>query len=100
MINEEEVRRVAKLSRIRLKEEEVPQFKEQLSNITTIIDQLNEVDAEGVPPLITVCPESRHMREDEVTDGNYRDKLFANVPEDNEDFAKEIQCFIVPKMVE
>jgi aspartyl-tRNA(Asn)/glutamyl-tRNA(Gln) amidotransferase subunit C len=100
MISEEEVKRVAKLSRIRLSDEEVPSFKEQLSKITDVIDQLKQVEADGVPPLITVCPESRHMREDEVDEGGSQKELFANVPDDNREFAKEINCYIVPKMVD
>lgn len=100
MISEREITKVAKLARLKVSDQEISTFSNQLNKITDLIDQLKEVDNEGVEPVISVCQHNQPLREDVIDDGNIQHELFQNVPEDNGNFAKEIKCFIVPKMVE
>ena len=87
-------RRVAHLARIRVEEEELPALAGELSNILTFMEQLNEVDVEGVEPMTSVTPMRLKRRTDVVTDGNIQDKILANAPDAREGF------FAVPKVVE
>jgi aspartyl-tRNA(Asn)/glutamyl-tRNA(Gln) amidotransferase subunit C len=88
------VRRIATLARIRVEEHEVPQLAQELNGILGWIEQLNEVNVDGVEPLTGAVRMALKMREDMVTDGFYRDKVLANAPERIGDF------FAVPKVVE
>ena len=88
------VRRIAKLARIRLEDEEVAQLQNELNGILGWIEQLNEVDVEGIEPLTGVAQMTLRMREDVVTDGGIPDRVLANAPERKGDF------FSVPKVVE
>ncbi|MFT2093848.1 Asp-tRNA(Asn)/Glu-tRNA(Gln) amidotransferase subunit GatC [Acidiphilium multivorum] len=88
------VRRIAKLARIRLDEEAVPRLAGELNAILGYVEQLAEVDVEGVAPLSGGAQMALRMREDEVTDGQYPDRVLANAPERIGDF------FAVPKVVE
>ncbi|MFD2173543.1 MULTISPECIES: Asp-tRNA(Asn)/Glu-tRNA(Gln) amidotransferase subunit GatC [Rhodobacter] len=87
-------RKVAHLARIRVAETDLPKLAEQLSGILTFMEQLNEVDVEGIEPMTSVTPMRLKRRVDEVTDGNYQDKILANAPDAREGF------FAVPKVVE
>ncbi|CAG4917327.1 unnamed protein product [Acidocella sp. C78] len=88
------VRRIAKLARIRLDEDEVPRLAGELNAILGYVEQLAEVDVEGVAPLSGGAQMALRMREDAVTDGQYPDRVLANAPERIGDF------FAVPKVVE
>ena len=85
---------VAKLARIRVEEDRLPALAEEFSTILGFIEQLNEVDIEGVEPMVSVTPMRLKRREDVVTDGNMQDKILANAPDAREGF------FAVPKVVE
>lgn len=87
-------RRVAHLARIAVKEEELPALAQELSGILTFMEQLNEVDVEGVEPMTGVTPMRLKRRADVVTDGNMADRILANAPDAREGF------FAVPKVVE
>ncbi|MGC9368229.1 MAG: Asp-tRNA(Asn)/Glu-tRNA(Gln) amidotransferase subunit GatC [Paracoccaceae bacterium] len=87
-------RRVAHLARIAVKEEDLPALAGELSNILTFMEQLNEVDVEGVEPMTSVTPMRLKRREDVVTDGGYPEKILSNAPDAREGF------FAVPKVVE
>ncbi|MCL4675070.1 MAG: Asp-tRNA(Asn)/Glu-tRNA(Gln) amidotransferase subunit GatC [Pararhodobacter sp.] len=87
-------RRVAKLARIRVPEQNLPQLAEQLSGILTFMEQLNEVDVVGIEPMTSVTPMRLKRRQDGVTDGNLQDKILSNAPDAREGF------FAVPKVVE
>jgi len=87
-------RRVAHLARIRVEEGDLPALAGELSNILTFMEQLNEVDIEGVEPMTSVTPMRLKRREDVVTDGNMQDKILKNAPDAREGF------FAVPKVVE
>ncbi|NBE08011.1 Asp-tRNA(Asn)/Glu-tRNA(Gln) amidotransferase subunit GatC [Paragemmobacter ruber] len=87
-------RRVAKLARIRVEEADLPALAGELSGILTFMEQLNEVDVEGVEPMTSVTPMRLKRRKDEVTDGNIQAAVLKNAPDAREGF------FAVPKVVE
>ena len=88
------VRRIAALARIRVEENEVEKLQSELNGILGWIEQLNEVNVDGVEPLTGGARMALKMRDDVVTDGGYPDKVLANAPERAGDF------FAVPKVVE
>ena len=100
MITQEEVRKVAKLARLRLTDAEVVGYTSQLGNIMDMIDDMLEVDCEGVEPLRSVCEMTARLREDKITESDLSAELFNNAPGKDAQFAKEIKCFIVPKVIE
>jgi aspartyl-tRNA(Asn)/glutamyl-tRNA(Gln) amidotransferase subunit C len=88
------VRRIASLARIRVEEHEVETLRTELNSILGWIEQLNEVNIEGVAPLTGAANIAMAMRADVVTDGGYPEKILANAPERIGDF------YAVPKVVE
>ena len=88
------VRRIAHLARIAVTEDEVPHLQGELNAILTFVEQLGEVNVEGVEPMTSVTPMTMKMRVDAVTDGNIADAVLANAP------ASEDHFFLVPKVVE
>lgn len=88
------VRRIARLARIRLADEDVAQLQTELGSILGWIEQLNEVDVSGVDPLANIGAASLTMREDVVTDGNQAEAVLENAP------ARSGPFFTVPKVVE
>ncbi len=88
------VARIAKLARIRLPEQDLDALAGELSNILTWIEQLSELDTEGVAPMTSVVAVELPRRADKVTDGGYPDRVVGNAPESAHDF------FAVPKVVE
>lgn len=93
-IDKDTARKVAHLARIRVKEENLPKLAEQLSGILSFMEQLNEVDVEGIEPMTSVTPMRLKRRVDVVTDGNQQDAVLKNAPDAREGF------FAVPKVVE
>lgn len=88
------VRRIAKLARIRVTEEQVGPLQTQLNGILGWIDQLNEVNVDGVAPLTGGADMALRLRADTVTDGGLADQVLANAPDRAGPF------FTVPKVVE
>lgn len=93
-IDKETARRAAHLARIAVPDGQLDELAGELSNILDFMEQLNEVDIEGVEPMTSVTPMRLKRREDKVTDGGYTDKILANAPDAREGF------FAVPKVVE
>ncbi len=93
-IDVEEVRKAALLARIRVSEDELPAISEELSSIIELVEQLKDVDIEGVEPMTSVSPMHLHRRQDKVETGGAREKVLGNAPETREGF------FVVPKVVE
>ncbi|MEN9408992.1 MAG: hypothetical protein RL216_966 [Pseudomonadota bacterium] len=87
-------RRVAKLARIRVEEADLPALAGELSGILTFMEQLNEVNVDGIDPMTSVTPMRLKRRKDEVTDGNIQSQILKNAPDAREGF------FAVPKVVE
>lgn len=86
--------KVAKLARIKVEEDQLPALAEEFNRILGFIEQLSEVDVDGVEPMTSVTPQRLKRREDVVTDGGYQDKVLSNAPDAREGF------FAVPKVVE
>lgn len=93
-IDIETAARVAKLARIKVDAEDLPALAQSFNDILGFIEQLNEVDVEGVEPMVSVTPMRLKRRADGVTDGNMQDKILSNAPDAREGF------FAVPKVVE
>jgi aspartyl-tRNA(Asn)/glutamyl-tRNA(Gln) amidotransferase subunit C len=93
-VTADDVRRIARLARIAEPTDRVEILVGELNGILDWIEQLNEVDVEGVEPMTTPVKFALPQRTDEITDGNVRDKVLANAPKSEEGF------FVVPKAVE
>lgn len=88
------VRRIARLARIAVSDEEVARLEGELSTILDWVEQLGEVDTADVEPMTSVIPMTMKKRADEVTDGDRADDIVANAPSAEDNF------FVVPKVVE
>ncbi|MCB5201758.1 Asp-tRNA(Asn)/Glu-tRNA(Gln) amidotransferase subunit GatC [Neorhizobium sp. T786] len=88
------VKRVARLARIAVSEDEAERMVGELNGILGFVEQLSEVDVSGVEPMTSVTPLVMRKRNDQVTDGDKVDDIVANAPETDRNF------FLVPKVVE
>jgi aspartyl-tRNA(Asn)/glutamyl-tRNA(Gln) amidotransferase subunit C len=88
------VRRIAHLARIEVAEGEVEHLQGELNAMLRFVEQLSEVDVEGVAPMTSVIPMEMKARQDVVTDGGIADDIVRNAP------ATEGHFFLVPKVVE
>jgi aspartyl-tRNA(Asn)/glutamyl-tRNA(Gln) amidotransferase subunit C len=88
------VKRVARLSRIAVTEEEAQRMMGELNGILGFVEQLSQVDVSGVEPMTSVTPMEMRKRQDVVTDGDKADDIVANAPGTDQNF------FLVPKVVE
>ncbi|MCO5146781.1 MAG: Asp-tRNA(Asn)/Glu-tRNA(Gln) amidotransferase subunit GatC [Aquamicrobium sp.] len=88
------VKRVARLARIAVTEEEAGRMTGELNVILGFVEQLSEVDVDGVEPMTSVIPMEMRKRQDAVTDGGKAADIVANAPATEENF------FLVPKVVE
>ena len=88
------VRRVAHLARIAVADDEVEHLKDELNAILAFIEQLSEVNVEGIEPMTSVTPMEMKTRQDVVTDGEIPDMIVQNAP------LREDHFFVVPKVVE
>lgn len=93
-LDQETVRRIAALARIKVPEENLAPLAGELNNILGWIEQLSEVDTEGVEPMTSVVETLAPQRDDKVTDGGVPDKVLRNAPQAQGAF------FTVPKVVE
>jgi len=88
------VRRIAHLARIAVTDAEVPHLQGELNAMLAFVEQLGEVDVEGVEPMTSVMPMEMKKRPDLVDDGGIADEIVSNAPETQDHF------FLVPKVVE
>lgn len=93
-VDENTVRRVAKLSRIAVEEHEVAKLTLELGAILTFAQELSELDVDGVEPMTSVTPMALRLRDDQVTDGEDAERVLLNAP------AREADFYTVPKVVE
>ena len=93
-VTPEQVRHIARLARIAMSDEEIAALAPELNNILDWVEQLGEVNTEGVEPLTAVIDQKLRLRDDVVTDGDCRDAVLANAP------AAEHGFFAVPKVIE
>jgi aspartyl-tRNA(Asn)/glutamyl-tRNA(Gln) amidotransferase subunit C len=93
-VTNEQVRHIARLARIAMSEEELERLVPELNNILDWVEQLGEVNTDGVEPLTAVIDQKLRLRADVVNDGNIRDEILLNAPEAQHGF------FTVPKVIE
>jgi aspartyl-tRNA(Asn)/glutamyl-tRNA(Gln) amidotransferase subunit C len=93
-IDTDTARKVARLARIRVAEQDLPALARELSGILAFMEELNDVDVAGVEPMTSVTPMRLKRRTDGVTDGGQQGAVLANAPDAREGF------FAVPKVVE
>jgi aspartyl-tRNA(Asn)/glutamyl-tRNA(Gln) amidotransferase subunit C len=87
-------KRIARLARIAVSDDDIVELSSQLNSILGFIEQLKEANVEGVEPMTSVTPMKLLLREDKVTDGGDAARVLANAPQTEEGF------FVVPKVVE
>ena len=88
------VKRIGRLARIRVEDGEVEKYQGEINAILGFVEQLSEVNVEGVEPMTSVTPMQLRRRDDVVTDGGYPEKVVANAPLSEDNF------FMVPKVIE
>ena len=88
------VRRIAHLARIAVRDDEVPHLQGELNAMLAFVEQLSEVDVDGIEPMTSVTPMAMKKRVDVVDDGGIADDIVKNAP------ATENHFFLVPKVVE
>ena len=93
-VSSQQVRHIAKLARIGMSDAEIEALVPELNNILGWVEQLGEVNTDGVEPLTAVIDQKLRLRDDVVTDGDIRDEVLANAPEAQHGF------FAVPKVIE
>tara|TARA_Y100000816_G_C26073162_1_gene564691 strand:- start:1398 stop:1685 length:288 start_codon:yes stop_codon:yes gene_type:complete len=93
-IDKNQVKKVAKLSRISLDDSKLESFSKDLDSILNFVDQLNKLDTSKVIPLSSVLDKTLVPRNDKINDGEKKNEILKNSPNKNEDF------FIVPKVIE
>ncbi len=93
-LDEATVRKIARLARIEVADDQLEALGAELSHILDWVEQLGEVDTDGVAPMASVVEIELPLRQDEVTDGGYPEKLLDNAPDGTKGF------FTVPKVIE
>ena len=93
-ITRETVKKLGRLSRLHIEESQEEHLATEVNGILGWIEQLSEVDTQGVEPMTGVSDMELYQREDKVTDGGIQDQVLANAPETTAGF------FVVPKIVE
>ena len=95
MFTEQDIKKVAKLARIKLDQSEITKYQHELSNILLIIDNLQKIEVANIHKMTNVREDAAlPMREDKVTDGNIAYEIMKNAT------SHEFNCFKVPKVVE
>jgi aspartyl-tRNA(Asn)/glutamyl-tRNA(Gln) amidotransferase subunit C len=93
-VSHEQVRHIARLARIAMSDAELERLVPELNAIIGWVEQLGEVNTDGVEPLTAVIEQKLRLRDDVVTEGNIRDEVLANAP------AAQHGFFAVPKVIE
>jgi aspartyl-tRNA(Asn)/glutamyl-tRNA(Gln) amidotransferase subunit C len=93
-VTNEQVRHIARLARIAMSDKELERLVPELNAIIGWVEQLGEVNTDGVEPLTAVIDQKLRLRDDAVTVGNIREEILANAPDAQHGF------FAVPKVIE
>lgn len=93
MLKPDEVRRLARLARLRVSESELPSVAVELSKIVSLVDQLSEVSTDGVEPLVHAFELQNVLAADEVEMSLPRDEALQNAP------SHDGECFLVPPVL-
>lgn len=93
-ISDETIEYVGVLAKLELSDEEREQARRDMGRMLDYIDQMNALDTEGIEPMSHAFPVENVLREDMVTNGDMRDALLANAPEEKDGM------FVVPRTFE
>ena len=93
-IDKNQVKKVAKLSRISLDDRKLESLSKDLDSILKFVEQLNKLETKNTEPLTSIVDKTLESRKDIIDDGKIKDQILKNSPDKNEEF------FIVPKVVE
>ena len=93
-IDKNQVKKVAKLSRISIDNSKLESLSKDLASILNFVEQLNKLDTKKTKPLNSIVDKTLESRKDDIVDGKIKNEILKNSPEKNEDF------FIVPKVIE
>lgn len=93
-IDNDTVRRIAFLAKLKVEPEKLEETKEEFNKILDWVEELGEVNTDNVEPLVSVNNETLTLRQDEITAGHISEEILANAP------VKEYGYFVVPKVVE
>lgn len=93
-MDKETVAKVARLARIAVTEDDKEHFAKEISGILQWIEQLNQINTDGVPLMTSVVSSTLPWRQDKVTDGNQQEAVVKNAP------VSDYGCFVVPKVME
>ncbi len=93
-LHKSDVEKIAHLARLSINEDDIPSYATNLSNILTLVDQLNTADTSDISPMAHPLDAAQRLREDEVTETNQRDHLLENAPKTADGL------FLVPKVIE
>jgi len=93
-LKSEDVKKIAHLARLEIRDDAIEQYVQDLSNILDLVDQMNQVDTEGVQPMAHPMDAQQRLRTDEVTESNQRDKFQAIAPD------VENGLYRVPRVIE
>ena len=93
-IDKNQVKKVAKLSRISLDDNKLQSLSKDLDSILSFVEELNKLDTKKTEPLTSIVDKTLESRKDKIDDGKIKDQILKNSPDNNEEF------FIVPKVVE
>ncbi|MES1991271.1 MAG: Asp-tRNA(Asn)/Glu-tRNA(Gln) amidotransferase subunit GatC [Pseudomonadota bacterium] len=93
-VDQDTVRRIARLARIAVRDDELPALAGELNSILGFVEQLGEVDTTGVEPMTSAVAVKMKMRDDVVTSGNHQKDVTANAPKSEDGF------YVVPRVVE
>ena len=100
MISIEDIKKIERLAKIRHEEESLQVLATDLNNIIKMIDELQDVDCSEVEPLRSVLDAQQRLVDDNSVEQKIEQQLFKNLPKSGSDLAKEVNCFVVPKVVE
>ena len=93
-IDKNQVKKVAKLSRISLDDKKLKSLSKDLVSILHFVEELKKLDTKKTEPLTSILDKTLEPRDDKINDGSIKDQILKNSPEKNEEF------FVVPKVVE
>jgi aspartyl-tRNA(Asn)/glutamyl-tRNA(Gln) amidotransferase subunit C len=99
-MDKNKVLRLAKLAKIYFSNQQIDTVISQFKPIIKMIDELQHIDCKDIEPLQSISRYELVTRADEINDGNLQEELFYNAPGKNADLAKQIKCFVVPKVIE
>jgi aspartyl-tRNA(Asn)/glutamyl-tRNA(Gln) amidotransferase subunit C len=92
--------RIAKLAKLKLSDHELENFSHDLQNVLQMVSSLDAVDCTNVVPLKSINSQNLMLRADKADGENLQKELLSNAPGKQAALAKEVHCFIVPKVIE